>query len=336
MTLDALMARQKEIASRQGDVMGMPVRSIPQGLAQLAWSAVDAMQANKAAEQETDARQRLATIMAGIDLDKGPTAQQIADVGQIDPDLQEKLYAGALSSRQAAQKLAAEQANANVLKPSDVNSMRGQVFANKNYQAAETMVPIYKSMMKSASDKSGPDGMASKASDLDLVYGLATLLDPGSVVRQSDAVMVTNAQGLTDQMLSWINTVNGGTALGDDVRKQIMDLAHSRTAEQVGAYNDFAKWYRDAVTSSGGDPSKVVPDFGPIDPWVPEAAAPAPADTGGGGGGGDPAKPAPAPVQIDSFPAPSGTPEGDIYKADDGSVWVAHNGKYTRQKQVTP
>lgn len=98
-TLSALMARQKMAADRQGGIMSQGAANIPQGLSQLAWTFVNAMQENRAAAQEQEGRQQLASLMGGINMDTGPTSEQLGQIMSLDPDLGEKLYAAAMAQR---------------------------------------------------------------------------------------------------------------------------------------------------------------------------------------------------------------------------------------------
>lgn len=80
------------------------------------------------------------------------------------------------------------------------------------------------------------------ASDLNLVYGLMTILDPGSVVREGETVMVTGTQSVPQQLQGLINRVlNGEAALGAEGRQAIMAEARSRAQSQMESYN----WLRD-------------------------------------------------------------------------------------------
>jgi hypothetical protein len=100
MTLDALMARQKDIAARQAGVMKMPVATPEQGMAQMAWTLVDALQQRKAERQEAEGRSAIANIFGQVG-DTGPSQEQIGRIMAIDPDLGAKMYGEAMAARRA-------------------------------------------------------------------------------------------------------------------------------------------------------------------------------------------------------------------------------------------
>lgn len=73
----------------------------------------------------------------------------------------------------------------------------------------------------------------SKVSDLDFVYGVAKALDPTSVVRESEAGMVIDAQGMAPSLLARINGIWGGGALLPQQRLELLALV-KRRAEEYG------------------------------------------------------------------------------------------------------
>jgi hypothetical protein len=85
--------------------------------------------------------------------------------------------------------------------------------------------PMLSSMEKSLSDPSA-------ISDLDFVYGVAKILDPGSVVREKEGQMVIESQSLPQSLLGQLNRLaNGEQALLPEIRKDLYRLAHRRSGE---------------------------------------------------------------------------------------------------------
>lgn len=122
----------------------------------------------------------------------------------------------------------------------------------KNYQ---TVVPIYKSMVDAA-------GRNSRAADLNLVYGMAKIFDPTSVVREGEQVLVTSTASLPDQLVGMINRLNGGEALRPDTRRALLTEAKSRVDQAEGLYNQTKDFFAQNATSAGIDPNKVFFDVG--------------------------------------------------------------------------
>jgi len=92
LTLDALMLRQKQLAEQRGQIAAPRVIQSPwQGLAQMAQAFVGARQESSVADQIAAGRDALAKIRAGVNLDTGPTAEQIAQASLYDPDYADRL-----------------------------------------------------------------------------------------------------------------------------------------------------------------------------------------------------------------------------------------------------
>jgi hypothetical protein len=119
----------------------------------------------------------------------------------------------------------------------------------KNYREAST---AFMGIMDSA-------GRDSKASDLNLVYGLAKLFDPGSVVREGEAIMVQRTGGLSDQVMGLINSVNGGARLTPETRSGIVAEAKGRMEQQQSMYDAIASHFESVASQYGAKPENVIP-----------------------------------------------------------------------------
>lgn len=103
MTLDALMARQKQLAE-QGQQIAAPrqMTSPWQGLAAMAQQLVNARQESATQNQMTAGRQALAQAVSGIDPNTGAVPQaSIATAMSLDPDTGLKLLQTSLEARRA-------------------------------------------------------------------------------------------------------------------------------------------------------------------------------------------------------------------------------------------
>lgn len=112
------------------------------------------------------------------------------------------------------------------------------------------VVPIYQSMQDAAKRDS-------KAADLNLVYGLAKMLDPGSVVREGEMIMVNNTSSLSDKLIGLINSVNGGQRLQPETRAALMTEAGSRYNALQGQHDQMATEFRDMAGRYGLNPDDV-------------------------------------------------------------------------------
>lgn len=185
----------------------------------------------------------------------GPDGKPVIVPEGLDP----KAYRETLSKRAAE--------NAAGPKSDDVTGIRKEVQSLPSYKNITQAVPIYRAMTEAA-------GRDSKAADLNLVYGLGKIMDPTSVVREGEMVMVNKTAGLPEWLVGAINGLNGGARLTPETRKAIMAEAHGRMQSYSESYNQDAQFYRGIVGRQGMKAEDVLPDFGTFAPWTPQAAAP--------------------------------------------------------------
>lgn len=97
----------------------------------------------------------------------------------------------------------------------------------------------------------------STVADLDFVYGVAKILDPSSVVRESEGQMVISSNSIPAATLGYLNkALSGGTALD---RPKLLDLAQRHYDVRTGEIGSILDRYSDIATKRGADPSSVLP-----------------------------------------------------------------------------
>jgi hypothetical protein len=180
----------------------------------------------------------------------GPDGKPIAVPTNADP----KVY------REGASK--AGIANALPASFDDSTKLRHEVSQLPAYKNLAQAAPIYKSMVETA-------GTNSKASDLNLVYGLGKIMDPNSVVREGEMVMVKNTASLPDWLVGAANSLNGGAALTPETRAAILKEAHNRITSYKTMYDQDASHYRGIAERNRMNPSDVIQDFGEFKPYEP-------------------------------------------------------------------
>ncbi len=152
----------------------------------------------------------------------------------------------------------------------DVSSLRKEIQGLPSYKNLSQALPIYRSMAETA-------GRNSKASDLNLVYGLGKIMDPNSVVREGEMTMVKSTASWPDWLQGALASLNGGAALTPETRQAIMTEAYGRVQGYDQAFKQDAEQYRGIVDRNKFNPADVIPDFGTYEPWSLNPAAP-PAD----------------------------------------------------------
>jgi hypothetical protein len=97
-----------------------------------------------------------------------------------------------------------------------------------------------------------------KAADLNLVYAFATMMDPGSVVRDQETGMVVATQGASDRVKALVASVSGKSGLSLDAKKALIDEMGTRHSAYKESHDAFATAFEEIATRRGLDPRNVV------------------------------------------------------------------------------
>lgn len=125
----------------------------------------------------------------------------------------------------------------------------------KNYKKA---YPAYANV-KAAASRSTPQA------DINLVYGLAKLYDPDSVVREGEYATIANSQAIPEWLKGMAQRIAGGARLTDETRKQIMVEADSRIGAYGSEYEKAVGTYAGIASRRGMDPANVFQATGDFD-----------------------------------------------------------------------
>lgn len=111
--------------------------------------------------------------------------------------------------------------------------------AVKSYQSA---LPIFESVQNS------PD---TKAGDLDLIYAVGKILDPGSVVREGEMILVTKSGSPAQRVTGYMNSLRGRGQLPPEQRKELREMLAGRMESMRGAAQSAASPYLKQAQSAG-------------------------------------------------------------------------------------
>lgn len=161
----------------------------------------------------------------------------------------------------------------------------------KIYNAA---APVYQSMVETA-------GTDDRASDNNLIYGMAKVLDPGSVVRGEEMSMAQAIATLPEQWQQQAKSAFEGTGrLSPETRAAMIKVARSRVSQYQKQVQARAEQFTQTADRYGVDKRNVVSPLGELPTWEPpqpqqeeQAPPPVTAPTG-------------QPAAPDALPAPGG------------------------------
>jgi len=143
--------------------------------------------------------------------------------------------------------------------------LRDDFNALPTVKAYREVLPIYESMQDAATRDS-------KAADLNIVYGLAKIMDPGSVVREGEIVMANDTQGVADKLNGFIHGIQGEGRLRPEVRQQLLGEAASRVGSIKTVHDQAASQFTEMAQRAGVNPKDVILSFNPpkMDQKMPE------------------------------------------------------------------
>lgn len=148
-------------------------------------------------------------------------------------------------------------------KLSDQSTMRQQFLAQ-----SKDFVTVRDSFARLNAAAKNP----SAAGDLAMIFNYMKMLDPGSVVRETEFANAQNAAGVPEQIRAQWNRVLRGERLTDVTRQDFLTQAGGQYQAQLGGQRNLEEQYRKISAGAGMDPSQIVVDFtGSV--AVPDAGA---------------------------------------------------------------
>jgi hypothetical protein len=178
------------------------------------------------------------------------TEQRRADAEQQrhERDAAERQKAREDASKQADNKLTFEQTK---FMADNENKMRDDFNGIKQVQDFRKADLVFQSAQKAAKTDSA-------AADLHLVYSFATIMDPGSVVRDQETGMIIATQNASDRIKAMVTAVTGGSRLSPESKKALIAEMGSRHAGYKESHDAFATAFEDMAKRRGLDPLNVV------------------------------------------------------------------------------
>lgn len=152
--------------------------------------------------------------------------------------------------------------------PKTTGQLRQEIQGLPSYKNLAQAAPVYRSMVDAA-------GRDNRASDVNLIYGMAKIMDPGSVVRESEMSVAQAIATLPQRLQAEVKSQIEATGrLSPEVRQGMMEEARSRLNSYKGSFDLDSGMYRGIVERGRMDARDVIPDFGEFPEWKAPVQAP--------------------------------------------------------------
>lgn len=162
--------------------------------------------------------------------------------------------------------------------------LRKEILGLPSYKSYTAALPAWKSMVDAAQRDD-------KAADLNMVYALAKIMDPTSVVREGEIQMANDTQGYADKLNGFIKSIQGEGRLAPAARQGLLQEAQSRMQAFNEAFGADMEFYRGIVGRGGINELDVIPSFGEMPKFDPSKISTVKRDGGENGAPTKTAKP---------------------------------------------
>jgi hypothetical protein len=162
-------------------------------------------------------------------------------------------YANAAAVRDQAQ--AVRDAAKITTRASDETGLRKEFADLPEVKKYKNAIPAYQSIVKAAK-------INNPQADINLIYGLAKLYDPDSVVREGEYDTIANSQSIPEWLKGQAQRLAGGGRLTEETKSQIIQQAGIRVSAYESEVSGAQASYDKIARGRGLDPSNVFPAVG--------------------------------------------------------------------------
>lgn len=156
--------------------------------------------------------------------------------------------------------------------PGNPAELRKEIMMNtQSFPDYATAIPSYNIMIKAAQGDPRT-GMPNSASDLNIIYAVAKLFDPGSVVREGELKLAAGTAPIAAQLQSaYSRLFSGEGSLTPEIRANLIGEGMKRMEQYKAAKDLTTAWYTDIAKRQGLDPSDVIPPLPDMLPYDRQA-----------------------------------------------------------------
>ena len=118
----------------------------------------------------------------------------------------------------------------------------------------------YRTVRDAAASLEGIGKNDSAAGDIALIFSYMKILDPNSVVRETEFATAQNATGVPDRVRNIWNRIVSGERLNTAQRNDFLTQARAIATKQLGQYQRTLDQYKGVANRTGVDPRNVILD----------------------------------------------------------------------------
>jgi hypothetical protein len=188
-----------------------------------------------------------------------PTSGQPSTIPPVPAGVDPKVWREKYSQRSVEDALPAD--------TKTVSALRKEVQDLPSYKNLAQAAPVYRSMADAAARDT-------RGADVNMIYAMAKIMDPGSVVRESEMTVAQAVATLPQQLRATVESqLTAGGRLTPDVRASLMQEAESRLNAYKLQFDQDAGMYRGIAQRGRMNELDVIPSFGEMPKYQPKPRA---------------------------------------------------------------
>jgi len=126
-----------------------------------------------------------------------------------------------------------------------------------DFRADET-VKKYRAVLPIIQSVRDAQGREGGAADLNIIYAMAQIFDPGSVVREAEQILGRRSGGPAESAQALISWAESGQSLTPKTRQRILTELESRVSKMEQQHNSAMKHYEGRARAIGVDPARAL------------------------------------------------------------------------------
>jgi hypothetical protein len=153
-------------------------------------------------------------------------------------------------------------------RPGSSIELRKEVMQQPSITTYSAAVPMYNVMVKAAQGDTENALLPDSSADLNIIYAVAKLFDPGSVVREGELKLAQGTAPIADMLeAAWTKAITGEGLMTPEMRANLIHQGQIRMEQYRISKNLTHNQYTDIAKQTGIDPAMVIPQMPDMLPY---------------------------------------------------------------------